>query len=125
MACGLTTCVPPAHHPPRATLLQSSWRKPRGIDNRARRRFKGNLLMPTIGYATAAKTRNMLPNGLYKFRVHNVADLEMLLMHNKNYCAEVAASVSVRTRKVIVTRAKQLGVTVTNAGARLVANESE
>lgn len=49
----------------------------------------------------------------------------MLLMHNRSYCAEVAASVSVRTRKLIVERAAQLGVRVTNAGARLVANESE
>jgi large subunit ribosomal protein L32e len=81
--------------------------------------------MPKIGYGTAAKTRHMLPNGLYKFRVHNVADLEMLLMHNRSYCAEVAASVSVRTRKVIVARAAQLGIRVTNAGARLTANESE
>ena len=107
-----------------ALHLQASWRKPRGIDNRARRRFKGNLLMPTAGYGTAAKTRGLLPNGLYKFRVHNVADLEMLLMHNRKYCAEVAASVSVRTRKLIVQRAAQLGVRVTNAGARLVNRET-
>ena len=81
--------------------------------------------MPTAGYGTAAKTRGLLPNGLYKFRVHNVADLEMLLMHNRSYCAEVAASVSVRTRKLIVARAAQLGVRVTNAGARPMAKESE
>lgn len=63
--------------------MQQSWRRPRGIDNRARRRFKGNIRMVKIGYGTNAKTRNMLPNGFYKFVINNVQDLEMLLMHNR------------------------------------------
>jgi large subunit ribosomal protein L32e len=31
----------------------------------------------------------MLPDGFKKFVVHNLADLEILLMHNREYCAEV------------------------------------
>ena len=29
------------------------------------------------------KTRNILPNGFYKFVVHNPKELEMLMMHNR------------------------------------------
>lgn len=29
------------------------------------------------------RTRNLLPNGFYKFLVHNVKELELLLMHNR------------------------------------------
>lgn len=29
------------------------------------------------------RTRNILPNGFYKFLVHNVKELELLLMHNR------------------------------------------
>ena len=98
---------------------RSSWRKSKGIDSRVRRRFKGTIPQPEIGYGSDRKTRNLLPNGFYKFVVHNPKELEMLLMHNRKYCAEIAHSVSTRTRKQIVERAEQLHVKVTNAVARL------
>ena len=97
---------------------------PHGIDNRARRRFKGNRNLPVIGYGTAKATRHQLPSGFLKFRVANVAELELLLMHNRKYSAEVQASVSAKTRKLIVARAAQLNIRVTNAGARLIAPEN-
>ena len=71
--------------------------------------------MPNIGYGSDAKTRNMLPNGLYKFTVSNVKDLELLMMHNQKYCAEIAHSVSSRKRMEIVKRAKELSIRVINA----------
>jgi large subunit ribosomal protein L32e len=105
--------------------VQQSWRKPKGLDNRARRRFKGNILMPKIGYGTNRKTRHLLPNGFYKFRVNNVKELEVLLMQNRKYAAEIAANVSARTRKAIIRRAQELNIKVTNATARLAAAEAE
>jgi hypothetical protein len=40
-------------------------------------------------YGSDRLTRNLLPNGFYKFVVSNVEDLDLLLMHNRKYCAEV------------------------------------
>ncbi|KAJ1555467.1 60S ribosomal protein L32 [Cladochytrium tenue] len=105
--------------------LDASWRKPRGIDNRVRRRFRGNIPMPKIGYGSNAKTRHLLPNGFKKFLVSNVRDLELLMMHNRTYAAEIAHNVSARNRVAIVERAKQLDVKVTNASARLRTTEAE
>jgi len=74
--------------------MNQAWRKPRGIDCRCRRKFKGHLPLPQIGYGSAKATRHRLPNGFYKFTVNNIRDLEMLLMHNEKYAVEVAHNVA-------------------------------
>lgn len=48
--------------------LQTSWRRPKGIDSRCRRKFKGTTLMPNIGYGSAKKTKHMLPNGVHRHK---------------------------------------------------------
>lgn len=105
--------------------VKESWRKPRGIDSRVRRKFRGNIVMPTIGTGTDKKTRHRMPNGFYRFVVSNVKDLEVLMMQNRKYAAEVAHNVSSRKRKEIVTRAAELNIKVTNAQARVRAEENE
>ncbi|KNA25973.1 hypothetical protein SOVF_001380 [Spinacia oleracea] len=82
--------------------LKSNWRKPKGIDSRVRRKFKGCTLMPNIGYGSNKETRSYLPNGFKKFVVHNVSELELLIMHNRTYCAEIAHSVSTKKRMKII-----------------------
>jgi large subunit ribosomal protein L32e len=81
--------------------------------------------MPKIGYGSNKKTRNLLPNGFLKFRVYNVEDLNLLLMHNKKYAAEIAHKVSIRKRKQILERAAQLNVHVVNRDARLRSEEQQ
>lgn len=91
---------------------QHTWRKPKGIDSRMRRRFKGQRPLVKIGYRSDKRSRHLLPNHFYKFRVFNVNDLELLLMHNGKYAAQIAGSVSSRKRKEIIERAKQLDIKV-------------
>jgi large subunit ribosomal protein L32e len=64
-------------------FVQPSWRRPKGIDSRVRRKFKGCTLMPNIGYGSDKSTRHYLPNKFKKFVVHNVSELELLMMHNR------------------------------------------
>lgn len=79
--------------------------------------------MPSVGYGSDKQTRNVHPNGFKSVVINNVAELEMLLMHNRTYAATVGKSVSSRVRREIVTRAEQLAIRVTNANAKLRAEE--
>ncbi|KAJ3218214.1 60S ribosomal protein L32 [Clydaea vesicula] len=113
------------HQSDRYDKVKESWRKPKGIDNRVRRRFKGQIAMPKIGYGSNSKTRHLLPNGFKKFLVSNVRDVDLLLMHNRVYSAEIAHNVSQRKRVEIVARAAELDLKLTNAHGRLRTKEDE
>ncbi|CAD7965864.1 unnamed protein product [Amoebophrya sp. A25] len=104
--------------------MRTGWRKPKGIDNRARRKFRGTTIMPKIGYGSAKKTKHMLPNGFYKFTVQQVSDLDMLLMHNGKFAVELAHNLSSRKRREIVEKAEQLGLHITNKFSRVAAEEA-
>merc|ERR1711890_34764 len=113
------------HQSDRYDKVKQSWRKPKGIDNRVRRKFKGMYLMPNIGYGSAKATKHMMPSGFRKVLIHNVKELEVLMMQNKKYCAEIAHGVSAKNRKVLVERAAQLAIRITNPNARMRSEENE
>ncbi|KAH9453294.1 hypothetical protein Pst134EA_024176 [Puccinia striiformis f. sp. tritici] len=111
------------HQSDRYASVKQAWRKPKGIDNRVRRRFKGQLPMPSIGYGSNKKTRHLMPNGYKKFVVNNPGEVDLLLMHNTTFAAEIAHNVSARKRVEIIEKARILGVKVTNAAAKLRSEE--
>jgi large subunit ribosomal protein L32e len=85
------------HQSDRFMRVDPSWRKPKGIDNAVRRRFKGQIAMPSIGYGSNKKTRHLMPSGHKAFLVHNPKDVELLLMHNRTYAAEYVFPLPDRT----------------------------
>ena len=86
------------HQSDRFKRVSPNWRKPTGIDNCVRRRFKGTIRMPKIGYGSNKKTRHIMPNGYRRFVVANVNDMDLLLMHNNTFAAEIAHNVSSKKR---------------------------
>merc|ERR1711916_334345 len=113
------------HQSDRFMRVSESWRKPKGIDSRVRRRFHGTIRMPKIGYGTDKKVRHLRPDGFLTLKIRNAAEIELLLMHNRKYAAEIAHNVSVRQRKAILQRAAQLNVKVTNANAKIRSEDAE
>ncbi|XP_058915474.1 large ribosomal subunit protein eL32-like [Kogia breviceps] len=85
--------------------IKCNWQKPRGDGSNK-------------------KTKHMLPSGFWKFLVHNIEELEVLLC-NKSYSTETAHNVSSKNCKAFVERAAQLATRVTNPCARLCSEENE
>jgi large subunit ribosomal protein L32e len=113
------------HQSERYKRIKPSWRRPHGIDSKVRKRCKGQRVRPGITYKQPDVLRHLLPNGLRKVRICNVDDLEPLISLNRFYCGEIAHSVGARKRIAIVNRAKDLGVHIINANARLVEEIAE
>nr|CDS25698.1 60S ribosomal protein L32 [Hymenolepis microstoma] len=105
--------------------LGDKWRKPKGIDNRVRRRFKGQMRMPKIGYGTQARVRHIHPDGFRHVIINNVKELEVLLMQHRTHAGVIARTISRKNRVKIVERARELNIKIVNPNAkiRLVENE--
>lgn len=91
--------------------VKARWRKPRGTHNKKRMGFKWTGASPKIGYKNAAEIRG-LRAGLSEVLVHNLTELEGL----KNILVRIASGVGGKKRKLLVDKAKTLGLRVVNLG---------
>ncbi|ELW48181.1 60S ribosomal protein L32 [Tupaia chinensis] len=48
------------------------------------KRFKSQILMANISYGSNNKTKHMLPSSFWKFLVHTIKELEVLLICSKS-----------------------------------------
>lgn len=108
------------YHSDRYARLRTSWRHPRGLDNRVRKKHRGCPEMPGKRFRTPAIIKDILPCGLREVVINNVDDLRALTSVNRRYCATIASTVGARTRIMIANEAKLLGIHVTNGMARLM-----
>lgn len=92
--------------------IKESWRKPKGIDNKMRKRVKGWPKIVSIGYGGPAIARGLHPSGLREVLIHNVKELEGLNPETDGI--RIASSVGSKKRAQIIQRAKELGIRVFN-----------
>lgn len=105
--------------------LSKSWRKPRGIDNKVRRKVKGTMVMPNIGFKGNKLVRHILPNGFKKVIIHNVKDVEALISLNRVYCGEIYHGVGAKKRVEMIRRADELGVVISNREAKITVQKMD
>jgi large subunit ribosomal protein L32e len=89
-----------------------SWRKPRGLDNKIRRKILGWPPGPSVGYKGPKVARYLHPSGYREITVNNVADL--LAINPEIQAARIAHTVGKRKRADIIAKAKELNIKILN-----------
>jgi large subunit ribosomal protein L32e len=89
-----------------------SWRKPRGLDNKIRRKIKGWPPGPSTGYKGPISARFLHPSGYREVIVFNVVDLSNIDINIQ--AARIAHTVGKRKRALIIAEAKKLNIKILN-----------
>jgi large subunit ribosomal protein L32e len=96
----------------RYVRLHPEWRKPKGLDNKIRKSFKGYPKRVKVGYGGPAKARGYHPSGHLDVLVHNPAQLDELIPERD--AVRIGRRVGAKKRAAILKRASELGLRVLN-----------
>jgi large subunit ribosomal protein L32e len=100
----------------RLKRLQTSWRRPRGIDSKMRKKLKGKRKRPSSGYRNPKDVRGLHASGKEILQVFNVYDLEDVDADNQ--IVQIGSTVGSRKRTNIINLAEEMDIHIINPQIR-------
>jgi large subunit ribosomal protein L32e len=92
--------------------LKENWRRPRGIDNKMRRKIKGWPPTVSVGYRGPRATRGLHPSGYREILVHNLQELKKI--NPKIQAIRIAHTIGKRKRAKILAEARKGKIKILN-----------
>jgi large subunit ribosomal protein L32e len=103
--------------------FSESWRRPRGLDNKIRRKIKGWPPGPSAGYMGPKVARGLHPSGYEEILVHNVEEVAKVVPETQ--AVRIAHTVGKKKRVQIIAEAKKLNLVILNFKEAKVAAKEE
>ena len=92
--------------------VKESWRRPRGIDSKMRKKVKGWPRSAEVGYRSSKETRGLHPSGYDEVLVRNVDDVRKV--DPETQAIRIAHQVGAKKRVEISAMADELEIQVLN-----------
>ena len=86
--------------------VKARWRKPKGVDNKKKKRIAAHGAHPRVGYGNPPALKHLHPRGLPEVLVCSPQDLDSA----KGRLARISSSVGKRKRLLLQQKAKELGI---------------
>jgi large subunit ribosomal protein L32e len=103
--------------------FSTSWRRPRGLDNKIRRKILGWPAGPSTGYKGPKVARYLHPSGYKEVIVYNVADLSNVDVNTQ--AIRIAHRVGKRKRADIIAKATEMNLKILNLTVSAETEEEE
>lgn len=103
--------------------LKENWRRPRGLDNKMRRKIKGWPPTVNVGYRGPKIARGLHPSGYQEVLVYNLKDLKGI--DPKMQAVRIAHTVGKKKRAAILAEAKKKKITVLNLKVKETVEKEE
>jgi large subunit ribosomal protein L32e len=92
--------------------LKENWRRPKGLDNKMRRKIKGWPPAVNVGYRGPKVARGLHPSGYKEVLVYNAEEIKKV--DPKTQAVRIAHTVGKRERAKILTESRKRKITVLN-----------
>jgi large subunit ribosomal protein L32e len=92
--------------------LKENWRRPKGLDHKIRKKFKGWPAAVSIGYGGPKIARGLHPSGYKEILIYNAEGL--LEVDPKTQAVRIAHTVGRRKRARIINEARKKRITILN-----------
>ena len=92
--------------------LNKSWRKPRGLQSKQRKKILGKGHIVSIGYGSPVLVSKLHPSGYQEHLINNIYELQLISTDIE--AIRIASSVGMKKKIEIIKKAKEMNIKILN-----------